>query len=74
MEIKWRNIIALILIVFTAGAALRVGPQLIDSLRSVRGFRVGQEDRVFALCVLGLLLVTLVVLVRLLVQKNQRKP
>ena len=70
MEVKWRNIIALVLVALAAVLALRFGPELLNALRASDAGRGAPDSPIYGLCVLGLLAVTVVVVVKLLVQRR----
>lgn len=76
MQIRWRNILAIVLIIFAVVLAVKLGPQIgsfFEGLARPARHRT-LDDRIFTLCVVGMLLVTTVAVVRLLVQRKTKDP
>ena len=75
MEIKWPNVVALSLVVLSVVLAVRNHRQLAVAFGSLSQIGPGHtaEDKTLGLCVLGVILVSLVAIVRLVVHGNERK-
>lgn len=76
MQIKWTNLIALCLVIFCAFLLMQNGTSVAAVLGSIRGIAPGHsaEDRVVGLVVLGVVFATLVMLARILTQKDRERP
>ena len=75
MEIKWPNVAALGLVVLSVVLAVRNHRQLGAAIGSISQIGPGHtpEDKTLGLCVLGVILVSLVAVVRLVLNANERK-
>ncbi len=75
MEIKWPNVVALGLVVLSVVLAVRNHRELGAAIGSITKIGLGHtpEDKTLGLCVLGVILVSLVAVVRLVLQGNERK-
>ena len=74
MEIKWPNVVAFALAILATVLAVRNRDALGATLHAVThiGAEHSPEDRTLAFCILGVLLVTLVAVVKLVCQNNRR--
>ncbi len=75
MEIKWPNVLALGLVVMSVVLAVRNHRELAAAIGSIAEIGPGHtaEEKTLGLCVLGVILVSLVAVVRLVLQGNERK-
>lgn len=73
MQIKWTNLIAAVVLVLSLGLAVRHAGPVATVLGAIREIGPGHDadDRIVGLVVLGILLVTLVMLARILTQKDR---
>lgn len=74
MQIKWQNLIALGVVVFAINLLFKNAGPVAETLGSIRAIAPGSDpgDRVVGLIVVAVLMVTLLMLVRLLLQKDQK--
>lgn len=72
MQIKWSNLIALVLTAFALLVGLRHLPEISEFLSTVShiGPRGDPEQRIFGLMAFGLIMVTIVAVVRILVDRK----
>ncbi len=75
MEIKWPNVVALGLVVLSVVLAVRNHRELAAAIGTIAEIGPGHtaEEKTVGLCVLGVILVSLVAVVRLALQGNERK-
>ena len=75
MRVKWSNVMVFGLLLFTAFLAVRYHADLAAAVSSVGriGPQYHPQDRTYGLLILGLVLVSLVAVVRLLVDRDQKK-
>ncbi|MCH7592217.1 MAG: hypothetical protein IH989_05515 [Planctomycetes bacterium] len=75
MEIKWPNVVALGLVLLSVVLAMRNHRQLGVAIGSISHIGPGNttEDKTLGLCVLGVILVSLVAVVRLVLSTSERK-
>jgi len=76
MQIKWTNLIALCLVAFCTILLVKNAAAVGTVIGAIRGIGPGHDadDRVVGLVVLGVLLATLVMLARILTQKDRDRP
>ncbi len=72
MQIKWSNVIALALAVFALVVGLRHLPEISEFISAVShiGPRGDPEQRIFGLMAFGLMMITIVAVVRILVDRK----
>ena len=73
-EIRWRNLIALALVVFAVVVGLKTYPQIAAFLSSMKSVGPGGDtgDRTFGLMAFGLIVLTIVAVVRILKDGESR--
>mgnify|MGYP001356556084 CR=1 FL=1 len=76
MQVKWNNIIAIGMLLFTLIFIIQNSAGVVAILGAIHRIGPGQgiDDRLVGLAVVGLFLVTLVVVVKLMVSGNRREP
>ena len=74
MEIKWPNVVALSLVMSSVVLAVWHHRELVAAVGSISEIGPGHtaEEKTLGLCVLGVILVSLVAVVRLVLHGNQR--
>lgn len=74
MEIKWPNVVALSLVMSSVVLAVWHHRELAAAIGSISEIGPGHtpEEKTLGLCVLGVILVSLVAVVRLVLHGNQR--
>ena len=72
MQIKWSNVMALALVVFALVVGLRQLPEITDFLSTVShiGPHGDPEQRTLGLMAFGLIMITIVAVVRILVDRK----
>ena len=72
MQVKWSNVMALALIVFALVVGLRHLPEITDFLSTIShiGPHGDPKQRVFGIMAFGLIMVTVVAVVRILVDRK----
>lgn len=68
MQIRWRNVIALALVVFAGVVGMKTYPQIAAFVSSIKAVGPGHdsEDRTVGLIAFGVVAITVVVLIRVL--------
>lgn len=74
MQIRWNNIIALILLVISAVLAVRFLPAMMSFLSTMKDIGPGHttDDKTIGLIAFGLVGITLVAVVRILTTRNSK--
>lgn len=74
MRIRWQNLIAFCVVIFALNLLFKNAGPVAETLGSVRAIAPGHDegDRVIGLVVVAVLMVSLLMLVRLLLQKDQK--
>lgn len=76
MQIKWNNVVAIGMLMFTFIFVIQNSAGVVAILGAIHQIGPGNgiDDRFVGLMVVGLFLVTLVVVVKLLIGGNRREP
>lgn len=76
MEIKWNNLIALALLIFALVLTIKNLPEIVAFLSTMNDIGPGngyrREDRVMGLMCLGLIVITIVAIVKILTTNPDR--